>query len=173
MFNAVCFHWHVPFFQGPFPGLPPGLDFLKNHVRFQQQQQVKVNNCFAPKIRNLTFCPMHYFLVTFKKPLIFRHRLLRIPPSPASALECRCKHYFLIILSVINNTNFCMRIWMKNVIIENMNMILWWSVEYAWNMNVNEIRVSEEIWESDYNCQVQPVSKYEQKPGKEEEGGEF
>jgi len=25
--------------RGPFPGLPPGLDFLKNHVRFQQQQQ--------------------------------------------------------------------------------------------------------------------------------------
>ena len=53
--------------QGPFPGLPPGLDFLKNHVRFQQQQQVDGESGHlelwmykTARDKNLFFCSVFF-----------------------------------------------------------------------------------------------------------------
>ena len=49
--------------QGPFPGLPPGLDFLKNHVRFQQQQQVDGESGRLELWMNKTACDKEFFFL--------------------------------------------------------------------------------------------------------------
>ena len=88
--------------QGPFPGLPPGLDFLKNHVRFQQQQQVKRNKKSTVwTFLILTIIPcgsciliIIVILLNFLQNRVFildnfRPHPRRTPPSPVSALESR------------------------------------------------------------------------------------
>ena len=60
--------------QGPFPGLPPGLDFLKNHVRFQQQQQVDGESGHLELWMYKTACDIEFFFCSdffFKILIIF------------------------------------------------------------------------------------------------------